>query len=292
MQHINLTYFVDFGSELALLRSFAAKQVDVPLIEAWPPLGQVQDKLVRLLQGHPVRLEVSTGPANALLTELNAIRVRHFDGPDGVLNFDKNWAVETVPAWEFMLLPLDAFQNVLAAEFNGSATFFVPQRWGYHTPTLIMDAAICADLAGRPDFTGTALVDLREAGKCLAFEMPTACGFHAARSVEAILQRYYEVFIGPLPERGQMGPLLAKLEKQEAEASGLPRPDPRTLRTLREIKDLDRNPLAHPDATLDMLDAKALFELAGIAISRMLRDMLLRSAQQPPATSSPAIIAS
>lgn len=291
MQHINLTYFVDFGSELALLRSFAAKQVDVPLIEAWPPLGQVQDKLVRLLQGHPVRLEVSAGPAKALLTELNAIRERHFDGPDGVLNFDKNWAVEKVPAWEFTLLPLDAFQNVLAAEFNGSATFFVPQRWGYHTPTLIMDAAICADLAGRPDFTGTALVDLREAGKCLAFEMPTACGFHAARSVEAILQRYYEVFIGPLPERGQMGPLLAKLEKAQ-EAGALPRPDPRTLRTLREIKDLDRNPLAHPDATLDMLDAKALFELAGIAISRMLRDILLRSAQQLTATPSGANISS
>ena len=48
----------------------------------------------------------------------------------------------------------------------------------------------------------------------------------------------------------------------------------------------------HPDATLDMLDAKALFELAGIAISRMLRDILLRSAQQLTATPSGANISS
>ncbi|WP_376988336.1 hypothetical protein [Bosea sp. R86505] len=273
MQHVNLSFFVELGGSIALLKSFAKREADVPFFEAWPPLGDLMEKLSRLVDnGHPIRLETSANPAYTLLTELRGIRQRHFDGPDGVLDTSKNWGASSVPAWEFVVLSIDFFHNVLAAEFTNSATFTVPQRWGYRTPTLILDAASCAELGGREDFQGTPLIDFREAGKCLAFEMPTASGFHSARAVEAILQRYYRAFIGPVPERATMGYLVPQLE-EASKAKGVEHPDQRTVITLREIKDLDRNPLAHPEATLDMVSAKALFELAGIAIWRMLNEI-------------------
>lgn len=272
MQHINLSFFVDMGGSLALLKSFARREVDVPLIEAWPPIGTLLDKLSRLGDGYPVHVETSAGPAFDLLRELRGIRERHFDGPNGELDFNRNWNTQVVPAWEFVVLSLERFQTVLTEEFTNSATFSVPQRWGYRTSTLIVDAASCAGLDRRSDFQGTPLLDLNEAGKCLAFAMPTASGFHAARAVEAVLRRYYEAFIGSLPERPAMRNLVQGLE-EASQKKGATVPDKKTIRTLREIKDLDRNPLAHPEATLDMLSAKALFELAGIAIWRMLSEI-------------------
>ncbi len=287
MQHINLSFFVDMGGSLALLKMFAKREVDIPLIEAWPPIGDLLDKLTRLGEGYPVQVETSSGPALDLLRELRGIRERHFDAPSGDLDFNKNWNTNVVPAWEFVVLSLDRFQTVLTAEFTNSATFSVPQRWGYRTPTLIVNAASCAGLDRRGDFQGTPLLDLNEAGKCLAFEMPTASGFHAARAVEAILRRYYEALIGPLPDRAPMGTLVETLE-QASKKKGAARPDQRTIRTLREIKDLDRNPLAHPEATLDMLSAKALFELAGIAIWRMLKEIDEHHAGSPIQQAQPA----
>jgi hypothetical protein len=143
---------------------------------------------------------------------------------------------------------------------------------GYHTPTLILNASVCAGLGDEPRFQGVARDDFNEAGKCLAFEMPTAAGFHAARAVEAILKSYYEAFCGPRPERLMMAKAIEALEAK-ADPEGPLTPSKKVLRTLREIKDLDRNPLAHPEATLDMIEAKALFDLAGIAIVCMFRGL-------------------
>ena len=67
-----------------------------------------------------------------------------------------------------------------------------------------------------------------------------------------------------------MGKRIEKLEKIK---DGKAVPSAKVLRTLREIKDLDRNPLAHPECTLDMIEAKALFDLSGIAIHAMFRDL-------------------
>jgi len=280
LRHINLTFFLELGSSLAQLRFFAKSETAIPMLDAWPPVHDLDDKLSRMLSGDPVFLEVSNGPASNLRQTLFYLRQRHFNNANGDLDFDKDWGANTVPAWEFTLLPLDVFQNVLIAEFSNSATFCVPQRWGYHTPTLIADATVCSELTNRADFQGTARTDLREAGKCLAFHMPTASGFHSARAVEGVLHRYFQHFLGKTPPRGTMGTLLDQLDAL-AKKGASPLPEPKTLRTLREIKDLDRNPLAHPEATLDMLSAKALFELAGVAIMRMLVEIA------PPQVVSP-----
>jgi hypothetical protein len=275
VQHINLSYFVELGSALSAVRSLG-KQSHITLYDAWGPTNDLREKLSNLLAGRPLWLEVSVRPAKQLLDGVQSIHSRYYGGPDGdaALDLAKDWTKEIIPPWEFAILEtsVDAFQHVLAAEFNGSATFYVPQRWGYHTATLILNASACAGLADHPQFQGIAKADFTEAGKCLAFLMPTAAGFHAARAVEAVLFDYYSAFLGRPTSRLMMGEALAALDKRQKDGPQ-PTPSKKTLRTLREIKDLDRNPLAHPQDTLDMTEAKALFDLAGIVIAAMLREI-------------------
>ncbi|MEE1611858.1 hypothetical protein [Microvirga sp. CF3016] len=274
MQHINLSFFVDLG---ASLNAFGAlgKQQQSSLADAYSPLADLDTRLEKLLNGDPIRLETAAHSARELFTPLRALLRRHYYVSDtDQLDWGKDWNTNFIADWEFLTLKrkVEAFQHVMAAEFQNSATFYVPQRMGYHTPTLILNATVCAGLWDEPRFQGVARHDFNEAGKCLAFGMPTAAGFHAARSVEAILILYYEAFCGPRPERLMMGDAIRALEAK-VDPEGPLSPSRKVLRTLREIKDLDRNPLAHPDATLDMIEAKALFDLAGIAIVSMLRGM-------------------
>jgi len=39
-------------------------------------------------------------------------------------------------------------------------------------------------------------VILKEAGRCLAFDLPTACAFHICRATEALMLTYYEALTG------------------------------------------------------------------------------------------------
>lgn len=59
-------------------------------------------------------------------------------------------------------------------------------------------------------------------------------------------------------------------------------PDPKTLRTIREIEDLDRNPLMHPRESLDSNEAAILFNLTTSAIMAMARELIaIRGAAVP-----------
>jgi hypothetical protein len=94
-----------------------------------------------------------------------------------------------------------------------------------------------------------AIHDIKQAGKCIAFELPTAAGFHLHRANEAILRRYYDqVAEGkPRPKNRNIGGYLAAMTQH-----GLG--DPRLLAALRDLNELHRNPLIHPEQSLDSID--------------------------------------
>lgn len=91
-----------------------------------------------------------------------------------------------------------------------------------------------------------------EVGKCLAFEVPTACGFHTYRVVEAVLRRYWDEVTGnrKRPEPETLGKFAAEL--QDAKLG-----DPRVIEAIRYIAKHHRNPLAHPDVVLTIDEAFA-----------------------------------
>jgi hypothetical protein len=101
---------------------------------------------------------------------------------------------------------LSQFETVIAAELGIADAYFVSRKAGYDTYTLIAnaEAVFPADL---PTKVPNAIPDIREAGKCLAYELGTAAGFHALRAMEAVLRKYWEVVTEgkPHPDNGISG---------------------------------------------------------------------------------------
>lgn len=112
-------------------------------------------------------------------------------------------------------------------------------------------------------------VDAQEAGKALAFELATACGFHTFRVVESVLRKYYETVSGGVPtplEKRSIGGILYLLKENSIGSSTV-------IAALQQIKDLHRNPLAHPDVSISSDEAISLIGMSQSVITAMLREI-------------------
>lgn len=160
---------------------------------------------------------------------------------------------------------LDKFEAVLTAEMNVGAAYLVTKKRGYDTGDLIWRAAVLfpEDLVAK---VPECVADIREAGKCIAFEMGTAAGFHIMRATELVLRRYYDAVMAGAarPDNGSMGGYLRLIEDASAGT-------PEVVAALKQIKDLHRNPLIHPENKLTLDDAIALLGISQSAIIAMLR---------------------
>jgi len=106
--------------------------------------------------------------------------------------------------------------------------------------------------------------DLREAGKCTAFERPTAAAFHLMRATEAVLKAFYCRVVRR--NRGQFmwGPMTKHLrERRDAKQHG------DLLNHLDHIRRSFRNPTQHPEKTYDMDEVQDLWGLCVDALNRM-----------------------
>jgi hypothetical protein len=162
---------------------------------------------------------------------------------------------------------LNDFETVINAELSVADAYFVSRKAGYDTYTLISsaEAVFPADL---PIKVPNAIPDIREAGKCLAYEVGTAAGFHALRAMEAVLRKYWEIVTEGKPHPGQrnIGVYIQKMEK-------LGVGEPKVIAALKQIKDLHRNPLMHPEETLTLDDAIGIFGIVHSAMGSMLREI-------------------
>jgi hypothetical protein len=174
----------------------------------------------------------------------------------------------------FDLYPLQQallrFESVLSAEFGQTALYVVQKKGGMDTMDLIENAAghFPSDLMWKAP---EAIPDLEQGGRCLAFELHTAAGFHFHRANEAVLRRYYDAVTGGAdrPENASMGLYLAKLEELKAGEESV-------RAALRALVKLHRNPLSHPDHTIaNAEEAVGLMSQIRAAIGYMLPAMPL-----------------
>lgn len=163
------------------------------------------------------------------------------------------------------------FETVLAEELRLVDTYAVSQKGVYSTPDLIDEAEMLIPTSVRPRMPAQAIADLRQAGRCLAFETPTASGFHLFRAVESVVGAYYEAITGrPKPTKFRNWQVyIDHLRKAGADA--------RVVALLQHIKDQYRNPITHPELTLSLEEVQVLLGIAVSAIVQML--MALPSAK-------------
>jgi len=107
--------------------------------------------------------------------------------------------------------------------------------------------------------------DLMEAGKCIAFERPTAGAFHLLRATEAVLRHFYCSVVHRNRAELMWGPMVKSLrERRSPPASEL-------LDNLDNIRRSFRNPTQHPDKIYDIQEVQDLFGLCTDVINRMAR---------------------
>ncbi|MGA8214480.1 MAG: hypothetical protein WB799_12865 [Candidatus Sulfotelmatobacter sp.] len=85
------------------------------------------------------------------------------------------------------------FETVLQAELQSMDTYFVSQKGGYKTHDLIERAHVAFPASVRASVRDQTKVDFDQAGKCIAFDIPTAAGFHLLRGTESVIRDYYKV---------------------------------------------------------------------------------------------------
>jgi hypothetical protein len=167
-------------------------------------------------------------------------------------------------------------ETVLADEFAIQDIYSVSQKAAYKIETLIDKGENVIPETLRPYLPDQALSDLRQAGKCLAFEIPTSVGFHVLRAAEATIKRYYEILAGsPWPHtQRDWGKYIDKLKGLGAPAE--------LTDVMDQVKRNYRNPLMHPEHNLDLEAAISLYGVGQSLITLILREIKNRTPTTTP----------
>lgn len=161
----------------------------------------------------------------------------------------------------------DAITNLrrtLEAELKGIFAYTIsPKRLDIEK--LTDDAASLFSPGVYDSLTDIAQYDLTEAGRCLAFERPTAAAFHLMRATEEVLRGYYCHYV----KRDRISPLLWFPMIQSLQSHRKAKANDALHRNLDNIRISFRNPTQHPDKVYDIHEAQDLFGLCVDVINRM-----------------------
>ncbi|MBN8531842.1 MAG: hypothetical protein J0L97_08305 [Alphaproteobacteria bacterium] len=162
------------------------------------------------------------------------------------------------------------FKTVLSAELESTDTYFVSRKSIFDTTDLISSSTNVFPENIRAKLPSETITDFQEAGRCLAFELSTACGFHLVRAIESVIHKYYEHITSGQklqlkPSERNWGSYIKKLQDANADAS--------VLSVLDHIRSLHRNPLMHPDDVLTSDEALSLWGIVQSAIIAMYKKM-------------------
>lgn len=180
------------------------------------------------------------------------------------------------------------FETVLANELPGLATYSVSPKGIFSTDDLIANAELHIPEKYRPALSEKAKADIQQAGKCLAFELPTASAFHIWRGVESIMDSYHDAlttksFFDAGVTRN-WGAYIKALEAAKAEK--------KITVFLDHIREEYRNPISHPNEMLELDEAFALFGPALSVIGQMLKEILEIREQRQKAAETAALAGS
>lgn len=235
--------------------------------------------LERFVEEPEIHVPLSSEAAKSVLLAISKCE-RHYFQSDGTPIPDKDWG-EHIPSWEISSVKQDIsrFEHLIAAELAASATYHV-SGVGIFVPEKLIENAhehIPANI--RSAVPENAILEIKSAGRALALDLPTAAGFHVLRGLECVMEEYYCYFAGGEAKQFKSwGECLIELDKL-CKSGVAQKPSKKSIRHLRQIKDLDRNPLMHPEDILSINEAFTLFNMGLTTITSMVQELIdLRSA--------------
>lgn len=251
MRRLNIYSFYELGACLGALRLVGSLDDEL----SGEILIAAQRQLRKLVQGEdfPI-IKILSLPAAGIQVDIDAASKQM--GKRGRI-----WGDEET----LLLKSVNEFETILKAHLPTEHTYTIEQLRGFSMPILVDSA--------EQNFSPTTISrvgdevkkDIQQAGRCLAFELPTAAGIHMMRAFEKVFRRFYEASAGKDSGTTDIYKLIKDLRDHSAV-------DPKILNILDQIRDLHRNPLAH-EVFLEMDEAVDLFDIAKSAITAMARTL-------------------
>ena len=177
---------------------------------------------------------------------------------------------EELGSWEinFIQNVYTKFETILISELQSISSYIVTRKAGFDIASMV-DAGKVFFSTELEVKVPSAIPDLEQAMRCIAFEVPTAAGFHLHRANESVLRIYWDNVTNGAkrPKEHSMGVYLGELNK-------LDKGNKSVRAHLQSIKDFHRNPLMHPDQSLETVE-EAIDLMAAIrcAIGYMLKEI-------------------
>jgi hypothetical protein len=294
VERINQFEFFELGETLQQIKTLEG-QIDGHT--AFFPIYRAHLAMQGVVDGKPLELTVSKGCATRLRDELWTFIDTHFRGLDG--EGTRTWAIPVAGApaiqawrWSDCKTALTDFETIFREEMREAAIYRVPPRGIYDTGKLVdaADQSFPAEIAMAIPLKTKE--DWKAAGRCLAFNLLSASGFHVARAVEGTIEAYYQQSAGIAPDAKKAtlhswGDYIKALEA--AREATPPKtalvPSEKVIAEIQQMKDDYRNPIAHPRIVLSEPDARMLFangESLIIAMAQEIKAVM----PQPSALSS------
>ena len=249
MNEVNLIAFYYFGTSLEPLRGTKEGE---DLFKTWGKLSSAKRSLDTFFdETKHISMPHAIHAAKHLYDHINKILKRiclkDIDIPDKdkepITSYEAIWLVEFVKRFE------DEF-SFASRDLN----IFSVADIGTHSTTKLLQVAhlnLSEDIRTR--LSDEIVNDIKAAGRCLAFNTPTAAGFHILRAVEPLILKYRNKLAGtssPLISRN-WGAYIRDIKSHGG--------DEKVIGALDHIRQFYRNPIMHPEETLTLDYAISLF---------------------------------
>jgi len=254
----NLHVFYQLGTRV---KGIHEVRIGMPLAEAMLSLTMLDQSLVLFLAEialDNVDMPDSTRAARALIDAIRPFTTIP------VVDINKTVTRDDITR---MHHTLRHFEESLDREFRLQNAFIVTPIGIYNSTALIEATENKIPEHLRKYLPDQTVQDLREAGRCLAFDIPTACAFHICRGTEALMLKYYEVLANhPWNlQRRDWNTYIQHLVKEGA--------PPAITTRLDEIRKIDRNAYAHPEINVTVTESPVIFELCAGVTFFMLQEI-------------------
>jgi hypothetical protein len=261
MHRVNEFRFYRLGQNLAALKNI---NQDTPKNKACWNMNSARNSLDALLND-PLHLRICRSAAQKLIAAIDALLPRDVNAiieGAGASNDRIGFSYYSVE------MALKELEPVLAAECETLDTYVVAKKGIYNTPDLIAAAEKMLPSRILLIVPAGVLYDIKEAGRCLAFDLATACGFHLIRATETVIHEYYVKVTGHTPRRKDRnwGAYVRNLKVHKRD-NATSKVDLKLVSLIDQIREHHRNVLMHPEESLSPEEALGLFGICQSAIT-------------------------
>lgn len=262
MQRVNEFAFYELALKIHGLTEVDDSQ-SVKYSAIWLHWSNARDAVNEIYRQRP--LNFTTPAANALYRAITEVVPEKWEDMIAKLpKHDEGASESDLPPWAVYRVKEAAreFETVLRNECFLMDTYFVTKKGTYSTVDLVERAHYHIPEPTRASLPDLTKRDLDQAGKCMAFDVPTAAAFHLLRGTEAVIREYYLAVVpGPKqasPKMRNWGTYIRLLKNHDG--------DPKVIALLTHMKDMYRNPVIHPEEIYDDQRVQVLFGLCVSAI--------------------------